>query len=510
MRTLHTTLTIACIALAGYRPAVAQSPDLASCKAAAPIVLPVASDPTASLTVWFKTGSMADPAGKEGLALLTASLLAEGGAGGRSYDQILTALDPIAASYGTRVDKEMITFNGRVHRDHLGTFLELFSAAFARPSFSADDFERLKKRQLSTLSKTLRFSSDEELGKAALQLAVFTGSGYSHPPLGTVQGVSAITLDDVRAFYRQHFNTANAVVAVGGCCTDEKTVARLTAALEGLGCTPPPAVPPARAATVEGRKLLLVAKPGADASISLGIPLSVKRGDPDFYPLWLAASWLGEHRNPISHLYQVIREKRGLNYGDYAYAEWFPQGGGRQFPPGNAPRNSQLFEIWIRTLPNSNAHFALRAAVRELETLVNQGMSEEDFRSTQAFLSKYSLHYAESVAARLAYRVDDSFYGIGGAGYLGGFREAIGALTRERVNAALKRHLPLDQLRIAIVTGKPDELKLALTTDAPSPITYESPKPQALLDEDKAISAYPLHIPAGNVEVIKVEEIFER
>ncbi len=49
------------------------------------------------------------------------------------------------------------------------------------------------------------------------------------------------------------------------------------------------------------------------------------RGDEDFYPLAVANSWLGEHRNSSSHLYQVIREERGLNYGDYSYIEYFPE-----------------------------------------------------------------------------------------------------------------------------------------------------------------------------------------
>lgn len=507
-RVVSTALLIGILLAASA--ASAQVPSGQICKAAAPILLPVASDPTVSLTIWFQTGSQNDPPGKEGLTQLTASLLAEGAAGERSYEQILAALYPLAASYGARVDKEMTTFSGRVHRDHLGTFLDLFTAAIARPAFTRADFERLKSRQTNTLARSLRFSSDEELGKAALQALAFAGSRYAHPPLGTVQGLAAITLEDVRQFHRQRFNAAHAVIAVGGCCTGTETTARLAAALESLGCAASPAAPPARPASTEGRRLLLVSKPGADASISFGVPLSVKRGDPDFPALWLAASWLGEHRNPVSHLYQVIRETRGLNYGDYAYVEWFPQGGGRQFPAGNAARGAQLFEVWIRTLPNGNAHFALRAAVRELEKLVNEGMSEADFRAQQAFLSKYSLHYAESVSARLAYRIDDAFYGIGGDGHLAGFRRAIGALTRDQVNAALKRHVRLDHLRFAIVTGDADGLKQALTTDAPSPITYESPKPQALLDEDKLIAIHPLHLPAANVEVVKVEEIFER
>ena len=86
---------------------------------------------------------------------------------------------------------------------------------------------------------------------------------------------------------------------------------------------------------LDGREVLLVSKPGADASISFGFPIDLSRGERDFYPLWVANSWLGEHRNQSSHLFKVIREIRGLNYGDYSYIEAFPEGGSRSMPPVN-------------------------------------------------------------------------------------------------------------------------------------------------------------------------------
>ena len=130
------------------------------------------------------------------------------------------------------------------------------------------------------------------------------------------------------------------------------------------------APPELKLSPLEGRRVLLVEKPGQSTAISFGHPIDVHRGSREFYALWLANSWLGEHRNSVSHLYQVIREARGMNYGDYSYIEAFPQGGFRQFPPSHVGRRQQLFEVWIRTLPNEQAQFALRAAVRELERLV--------------------------------------------------------------------------------------------------------------------------------------------
>jgi zinc protease len=427
----------------------------------------------------------------------------------RSLDQILEALYPLASSYSMRVDRERSTLTGRTHRDNVAPFFELFSDAVLRPAFKTTDFERVKNDAINELENTLRYSSDEELGKAALEDFVFRGTRYAHPSDGTVEGLRSITLDDVRAFYRSHFTAANALLAIGGGY-DDATVARFKAAVRELpagAAAAPPAIEPAG---IAGRSVLLIAKPGADASISFGFPIDVHRGERDFYALWIANSWLGEHRNQASHLFHVIRESRGLNYGDYSYIEAFPEGGHRTMPPVNVPRREQLFEIWIRTLPNDKAVFALRAALRELQSLVDHGLTQEQFDLTRGFLKKYSLHFAETTSARLGYAVDDRFYGVDGDGHLARFRKLMDELTLDDVNGAIKRHLQTANLKIAIVTGDAEGLSAALTSGAPTPITYDTPKPKEITAEDREIEAFPLGIAVDRVTILPVTEAFER
>jgi len=473
------------------------------------VLLPVPDDPTVTFKVWFRVGSKEDPAGKEGLAYLTGQMIAEAATTENSWQEILEKQFPIATSYSIRVDKDMTVLTGRTHLDNVDTFLTLFSDAFARPAFLAEDFERHRKDAVNAIETNLRYANDEELGKGALHTTVFADGPYGHRPIGTVSGLNAITLDDVRSFWSTWYTRDNAVLALGGGY-DEAVLARFREALDALpegggaehADVPAPTLP-------AGRHVVLVDKPGADASISFGFPIDVRRGDDDFYALWLANSWLGEHRNSSSHLFQVIREARGLNYGDYSYVEWFPEAGYRQMPPPNVGRSRQLFEVWIRTLPNEQAHFALRAAMRELEDLVEGGMSEEEFELTRSFLKKYSLHYATTTTERLGYAVDDAYYGIPSPGHLAQFRAKMDGLTREAVNAALKRHLDPANARIAIVTGEAARLAEALGSDAPSPIEYATPKPSEVLEADEAIATYPLGIEPGNIVTVPVDRMFE-
>ena len=504
--------TIACVlaaaALAGCGGRE-QAPSPAPTEDLKVVLMPVPADPTVSFSLSFAVGSQDDPPGKEGLAFLTGEMLADAATQKRSLDQILEALYPLASSYNVRVDRERTTLTGRTHRDNVAAFFELFSDAFLKPAFKATDFERVQNDAINELENTLRFSSDEELGKAALEDFVFRGTRYAHPSDGTVEGLRSITLDDVRAFYKSRFTAASALVAIGGGY-DDATLARFKAAVRELPAGKAPTSPAIEPEAVEGRSVLLIAKPNADSSISFGFPIDVHRGERDFYALWIANSWLGEHRNQASHLFQVIRERRGLNYGDYSYIEAFPEGGHRTMPPVNVPRREQLFEIWVRTLPNDKAVFALRAALRELQALVDHGLTQQQFELTRGFLKKYSLHFAETTSARLGYAVDDRFYGIDAEGHLARFRKMMDELTLDDVNGAIKRHLQTADLKIAIVTGDAPGLSAALTSGAPTPISYDTPKPKEITDEDREIASFPLGITTDRVTIVPVEGAFER
>jgi zinc protease len=494
--------------LRGGRGGASRRPTLLHSGIGPPVLLPVAGDPTVSLALGFRVGSQDDPPGKEGLAYLTGQMLAEASTQDLAYERILEALYPMAAAYDLRVDKETSTLTGRCHRDTLEGYIGLFAAAYQRPAFRADDFERLRSAAVNYLETTLRYASDEELAKAALQASVFDGTGYAHPPQGTVQGLRAITLDDVRSFYARYYTQANATLGIGGGY-EPGLPAHLQRSLEML-----PVIAPGPRSGIgprpsAGRHVWLIAKPDADASVSLGFPLAVQRGERDFYALWVANSWLGEHRSSVGRLYDVIRAQRGLNYGDYSYVEAFPEGSHRSMPPTNVARRHQLFEIWIRTLPNGQAHFALRAALFELDRLVTEGLSREQFELTRTFLKKYLLHFAAATEAQLGYALDDRFYGIGSPGHLQRFQQILDTLEVADVNAAIRTHLQTRNLHIAIVTGAAESLAASLSADAPTRVEYPVPQSPDLLAEDRRIAALPLGIERRAIRITPVETAFE-
>ena len=364
--------------------------------------------PIVALRLMFDAGSMDDPAGKEGLALLTARMLAEASTAERSYAELVEALYPMAASIDLLADREVTTIGGEVHRDTLGDYTDLLLEALGQPGFRQADLERHKAEMEAYLTTTLRSSNDELLGLEAMQQEIYQGHPYGHAPHGTVAGLASITLDDVKAFYRQHYTLGNLLVGIAGGYPDGYQ-AELTRRLAGML----PAGEKARAGLtdgelpappeVEGRPFTLVDKGTASVGIHLGYPLPFNRADDEYYPMMVANSYLGEHRTSHGRLMQQLRGERGLNYGDYSYIEHWYLRPFTSTPTPGVPRRQQAFTVWVRPVRPETAHFALRAALHEVDRLSQRGMTEAELDLTRDFLVNYSKLWAQTLDERLGF-----------------------------------------------------------------------------------------------------------
>jgi zinc protease len=502
MRSVAIVFLAAGLALAAGACAKKQSPVSLTTE-----LLPVPDNPLIHLRVVLRIGSANDPAGKEGLTRLTLSLLADGGTRDLTIKQITERFFPLAARVQLSLDKEMASFSGTVHRDNLDKYYVIFRDMLLNPGFRDDDFDRLKTDQLNYLEKTLVNDMDEEFGKEILNLALYEGHPYGHKEAGTVESVKGLTLDDVKAFYKTYLLQGNIILGVAGGYPEgfpEKLKADFAKLPEGATprlVLPAPAPP-------RGLQFVIAEKPTPATAISLGFPVAVSRADKDFFALWVAGAHFGEHRQHLSHLFQVIREQRGQNYGDYAYVEHFIQGRDK-FPDVNYDRQQQFFSIWIRPLSNANRHFVIRQALRELRKLVEEGVSEERLQLVKAYLLNYTKLYAQTLGERLGWQIDSRYYGY--EDFLAEARERIAALSRADVNAAIKKYLNWQNVRVAVITQDAQALKDDLVSDAPSRIKYANPNmPQAVLDEDLVIQVYRLDVKPEQVRVAQATDFFRK
>jgi zinc protease len=500
------TLAAAATLQAQPSPKPAEKPAEKQQTGAIPTVLEAKQSPLVTFRILFKTGAVNDPKGQEGVAALTAALIAKGGSRAMSYNEILDAMYPMATSFDSQTDKEMTVFSGTTHADNLERYYGLISQMLLDPGFREDDFNRLKKEALNFLSVTLRDANDEELGKEELYNTIYAGHPYGHHNVGRVSSLQKLTLDNVRQFYKSNYTRANLVIGLAGGFPSEfpeKLQSDFAKLAEGKAAQPKIAAPKLKTGTA----MKLVQRQTRSTAISLGFPIAVNRSHADWPALALVTSYFGQHRSSNSYLYKRLREARGLNYGDYAYIEYFPRGMFQFYPDPNLARQQQIFQIWIRPVPPEQGHFALRAAMYEFDKLLRDGMSQEDFEATREFLSKYVNILTGTQDAHLGYALDSRYYGIGDFSEF--MRDRLAKLTLDEVNAAMRRHLRTDNMRVVMVTQDAEGLRKAIIDNKPSPISYNSPKPDEIMEEDKIIQDYKLTVKPADVTVMPAAKAFE-
>ena len=462
--------------------------------------------PLVTFRVVFLTGAAHDPADKRGVASLTASMLGQGGTKQMTYKQIVDAMFPMATSVSDQVDKEMTVFSATTHVDNLEAFYKLFRAMLLEPGWRKDDFDRLKDDTINYLRVSLRSNNDEELGKEVLYNELYAGLPYGHHDAGTISALRKTTLQDLQAFYKAHYAQDNLILGIAGGYPDA-FLERMKKDFQQLpakqGAAPPWKAP----AQKPGIRLTMVEKDTRSVAYSLGFPIDVRRGDPDYPSLLVAQAYFGQHRTSGGRLYNRLREIRGLNYGDYAYIEYFPSGMFRFEPEPNLGRLSQIFQIWIRPVEPPTAHFALRLALFEFEKFVRDGLSKEDFERWRNFVSKNVNLLVKTKSAELGYAIDSAYYGIPEYGRY--VQDSLAKLTVDDVNRAIRRRLQTKNVQVVVVAKGCEELKKKLLSNAPSPMAYNSPKPSEILEEDKLVERFKIDWDASAVKVLPVDTVFE-
>jgi len=480
-------------------------PEVADAAPVSFINKPAASSPLVDVAFLVHAGAGFDPGGKKGLATLTAAMLTDGGSEASTIDEINEAMYPIASGFNAQVDKEMTRLSGQVHKDNLDTWYSLVRGQLLFPAWSEQDFERIKTRITNSIRTDLVGNNDEELGKEYLYASIYGGEHpYGSLNLGNTSEIESITLDDVKSFYRRYYTIANITVGLSGGYPESFPTA-ISDDLQKLDPGVRALLDAPAAPLIEGRQAVLIEKETPGVAVSFGFPIDIKRGDPDWVALWLARSYLGEHRSTNAHLFQRIRETRGMNYGDYAYIEYFPRGMFQFHPSTNLGRQQQIFQVWIRPVrSNNDAHFATRVAMYELEKLINDGMTESDFEATRQFLGKFVSLLTDGQSRQLGYAMDSQYYQTDEfANYV---RDALNGLTLDDVNRVIQENLNTENMQYVFITKDAADLQQRLASDQPSPMTYDADLPQEVLDEDKLIDSIPLSF--DNVDIVSAEEVF--
>jgi predicted Zn-dependent peptidase len=272
--------------------------------------------PIAQINLIVRAGSAADPAGKYGAASMTANMLDEGAAG-RSALDLADAVEFLGAQLSTSSTFDYSAVRLSVPVSKLAEGLPLMADVVIRPSFPADELERLRKERLTRLLQA-RDDPAAIIDIAFPRLVFGDKHRYGTAAAGGTSEVKAMTLDDVRAFHNTLYRPENSTLLVVGDVTPGAVMPLLEKAFgnwkptgSGAKAAPVPA-----AAQLTKRQIYIIDKPGAAQSqIRIGW-VGVPRSTPDYPTLQVLNTILGG--SFTSRLNTNLRETHGYAYGAFS------------------------------------------------------------------------------------------------------------------------------------------------------------------------------------------------
>jgi zinc protease len=388
--------------------------------------------PMFDVAVTFPAGSARDPAGKSGLASLVYSTL-NGGGGGLTEDDIATRAANVGAQMGGDfdLDRASVTIRTLSGERERNESLTVMAAVIQHAEFPEAVFERERARVVASLKE----AKTQPGGIAEKNFYRLLYPGHPYGQASDEKSVTSIVRDDLVGFYRRHFTSDSAVVAIIGDLTRseaEAVAVRLTGELPRAAGSLPP-LPPVAIPT--GPTTKEIAHPSAQSHIVIGYP-GLKRTDPDYFPLLVGNFVLGGG-GFSSRLTEQVREKRGLAYSVSSYFLPLQEAG--------------PFHLTLQTRRDQSAE-ALKVVRETVREFIAQGPTDQELDVAKHNLTGGFPLRIDSNKKILDYLSIIGFYGLP-LSFLDDYSGHVEAVTLEQVKDAFRRRLSPDNMLTVVVGG---------------------------------------------------------
>jgi len=392
--------------------------------------------PLVTVDLLIPGGQASDPAGLEGLTLLTASLL-ESGTATRDFRTIVSELDQLGASLNVTADADFTRISLAALANVLEPALEIMAEVVISPTFPEDRVEAVRGQAMGALAA--------QRGQAgALARRVMLREVFRDHPYGgqtTEATVAAIDRQALLAHHDRWYRPESAFFAVAGAIDFRQATLLLNRTFGSWRGGASPAGPAsdlsdagrASRVTAHDGGIVLVHRPGSvQAEVRIGHALPGV-GQVDWTALEVAVHHLGA--NPTGLLMTELRERLGYTYVASANAERRVEGG--------------LLEIAFATRTEVAAD-ALGEALRLVDEVARRPMSEEDLDRAVSFLAGvFPLRY-ETAQQVAAWVTEGVFTGFDQQGF-GPTIEALHALVPGEVRRAFATAVDPARTEIVVV-----------------------------------------------------------
>jgi zinc protease len=286
------------------------------------IVLPqTGGAPVVSASLVVRSGSDANPVDRPGLASFTAAVLDQGTAT-RNAPQLADEVAQIGASLTTSWSRDASTVTTSSLVRNFPRALALLADVVLRPSFPAEEVERIRSARLADLVQ--QRANPVQIATNVTAATVYGVHPYGFSELGTSASIKQLNRDDLEGFWRRHFLPGNAALVVSGSITVNEL--RKLAEAE-FGAWPRGTAAPVHlgAPALSASRLVIVDRPGSPQTQLRVATVGVPRSSPDYVPVRVMNTILGGMF--ASRINMNLREAHGYTYGANSQFPFWRSGG---------------------------------------------------------------------------------------------------------------------------------------------------------------------------------------
>lgn len=375
-------------------------------------------------------GSINDPAGREGVAYLTAQLLRKGTAA-RSADQFSEAVDFVGGACDAGASLDFATGEAEFLKKDSALALELLSDMLEHPTFPTNEITKLVQQEIDGITEAK--SVPRQVMGRYFNRFLFGQHPYARPVGGDEKTLAVISPEDIVSFYSSHYAPNAMILAVVGDFAAADMESALRKSLGAWASKKVDATPLPQPAKITGRHVLMIDKPDSTQTFFELGNVGLERTNADWVGVEVVNTLFGGRFT--SMINNELRIQSGLTYGAASHFSSHPL-------PGS-------FTISSYT-PNATTERAIDMALDVLKRLHEKGITDAQLKSAKAYIKGQfgpTMETSDQLAGLLT---DLEFYGLG-SDEINRYFERIDAVTLADAKRIIETYYPLDGLSFVLI-----------------------------------------------------------
>jgi len=393
--------------------------------------------PVVNTRLVIGSGSMRDPAGKEGLAQFTANMLKKG-TESRSANKVAEEIDFVGGRMDVSVDRDAVTIITELLTRHLDVAVSVLSDMINNPVFDTEEIERYRKQVLNGILQSKE--NPDVICAENFDRLLFGNHPYGHPVRGNRESVESLTRDDIAGFYDDFIRPNNSFLILSGDVYPDSIFPFIE---DAFGAWERKEIAPLSVSTPpvpEGRKILLIDKPDASQSQIRFGSFGITRKSEQYYPFMVMNYILGAGVSFVNRLMMEVREKGGLTYDIRTVNEF-------NILPGAFYCNTST--------ENDSTLKAVELALKIMKDMAENEVSDEEYNQAIDFYSGYYPTSLETPSqwAREVARI--KLYGLP-KDYIEDFVSNIKKVKKDDILQVARMLIDIDNMAFCIVSSAED------------------------------------------------------